>query len=84
MKGRVVESQLLERVTKFGILAAFDRIQAGEDHRLHFLEAGERLRRRIRGVGDRVADLRVRDVLDRRKDEPDFARAELVGRLRLR
>ena len=49
------------------ILAAFDRIEPGEDHRLHFLEAGERLERRAAGLGDRVADLRVADRLDVRR-----------------
>ena len=43
---RVVEPQLLERVAQLRVLAAFDRIEAGEDHRLADLEARERLGRR--------------------------------------
>jgi hypothetical protein len=37
---RVVQPQLLERVAQLRILVAFDRIEAGEHHRLQFLEAG--------------------------------------------
>ena len=54
---RVVQPQLLERVAQLRILVAFDRIQAGEHHRLQLLEAGKRLGGRPRGLGDRVADL---------------------------
>ena len=43
---RVVQPQLLERVAQLRVLAALDRIEPGEDHRLADLEAGERLRRR--------------------------------------
>ena len=77
---RVVQPQLLERVAQLGVLVAFDRIEPGEDHRLQLLEAGERLGRRARGLGDRVADLRVADVLDVGDDEADLADAELVDR----
>ena len=74
---RVVQLQLLERVAQFGILVPFDRIEPGEDHRLHFLEAGERLGGRSRRLGDRVADLRVAEALDVGDDEADLADAEL-------
>src|SRR5688572_12671264 len=40
------------------------RSEAGEHHRLDFLEAGERGRRRAIGVGQRVADLGQDQVLD--------------------
>ena len=41
----VVEAQLFERVAQLGVLVPFDRVEAGEHHRLQFLEARERLRR---------------------------------------
>ena len=72
---RVVEAQLLERFAQLGVLMALDRIQPGEHHRLELLEAGERRRRRPRGLGDGVADLRVGHHLDAARDEADFARA---------
>ena len=63
---------------------SFDRVQPGEHHRLELLEPGKGLGRRARHLGNRVADLRVADVLDVRDEESDFAHAELVddGRLR--
>ena len=42
---RVVQPQLLERVAQLRVLAAFDRIEPGEDHRLADLEARETARR---------------------------------------
>ena len=81
---RIVEPQLLERVAQLGVLAAFHRIEAGEDHRLADLEAGERLGRRAGRLGDGVADLRVADRLDAGEDESDFADAERIDRDRLR
>ena len=33
---RVVQPQLLERVAQLRVLAAFDRVEPGEDHRLAF------------------------------------------------
>ena len=81
---RVVQAQLLERVAQLGVLVALDRVEAGEHHRLQRLEAGERLERRAAGLGDRVADLRVADLLDVGDEKADFADAELVDRNRLR
>ena len=78
---RVVQPQLLERVAQLRVLVSFDRVEAGEHHRLHFLEAGERLERAAAGLGDRVADLRVADLLDVGDEEADLARAELVDRI---
>ena len=66
---RVVQPQLFERLAQLGVLMALDRVEAGEDHRLQLLEAGERLERRPRRLGDRVADLRVGDALDAAGDE---------------
>ena len=72
---RVVQPQLLERVAQLGVLMALDRIEAGEHHRLQRLEAGKRLERLAAGLGDRVADLRVADLLDVGDEEPDLADA---------
>ena len=80
----VVQPQLLERVAQLGILVPLDRVEPGEHHRLQLLEAGERLGGRPRDLGDRVAELRVRDALDARGDEPDLADAQLLERHRLR
>ena len=62
---------------------ALDRVQSGEDHRLQLLESGERLRRLARGFGDRVADLRVANLLDVRDEKADFPDPELFGDIRL-
>ena len=42
---RVVELELLERVAQLVVLARLGRVEAGEDLRLDFLEAGQRLGR---------------------------------------
>ena len=42
---RVVQPQLLQRVAQLRVLAAFDGIEPGEDHRLADLEPGKRLPR---------------------------------------
>ena len=80
---RVVQPQLLQRVAQLRILAAFDRVQTGEDHRFADLEAGERFRRGARRLGDRVPDLRVRDGLDSGEDESNLADAKLLDHRRL-
>ena len=41
----VVELQLADGVAQVLVVVGVDREDAGEDHRLHFLEAGQRLRR---------------------------------------
>ena len=81
---RVVQAQLLERVAQLGILMALHRVEPGEHHRLQFLEARERRQRRPRGLGDRVADLRVGHALDAAGDEAHFTRAEAIYHHRLR
>ena len=75
--------QLFERLAQPAVLVRFHRIQPGEHHRLDFLEAGQRLGRRILDAGDRVADLRVGNGLDIREQEPNFAGRQLVARDRL-
>ena len=60
------------------MLVGVDGVESGEDHRLDFFEAGERLDGGIAVVGDGVADLRVGDVLDVGDEESDFAGDEFV------
>ena len=50
--------------------------QAAEHHRLHFLEAGQRLGGGAFGVGDGVADAGLRDFLDLGCNDADFARRD--------
>ena len=66
------------------MLVRVDGVDAGEDHRLEFFEAGQRFEARPVHVGDRVADLGVGHVLDIGNDEADFAGFELFDGNRLR
>ena len=52
---RVVHLQLLERVAQVAVVRGVRREDAREDHRLHFLEAGEGLGGRLRGLRERRA-----------------------------
>jgi hypothetical protein len=74
----VVEHQLAQRVLEVLVVGGVDREHAGEHHRLDRLEAGQRRRARAIGVGHRVADPGVRDVLDRGGDDADLAGGQLV------
>ena len=77
-KRRVVEPQLLDRVAQLLVVGAVDRIEPGENHRLHLLEAGQRRIARPIGVGHGVADAGLGDVLDAGGEEAHLAGAELV------
>ena len=81
---RVVERELVEGVAQVGIVLGVGRVEPGEDHRLDLAEAGVRRRRRPAGLGHRVADLDLGDVLDVRHDPADFADGERVHRAALR
>src|SRR5688572_17381534 len=83
-EGRVVEAQLVQRVAQLLELGGVGREQAAEHDRLDLLEAGQRLGRRLAGVGDGVADAGLGDVLDLGGDEADLAGAELRQVLDLR
>ncbi len=61
-----------------------DCVQAGKNHRLNFFKSRKRLNRRPVIIRDRVADLRIRDVLDIRDDESDFACDQFLDLYRLR
>ena len=75
---RVVELQLLERVAELGVVVGVGREEPGEHHRLDVLVAGERLGRRPRLGGERVADAQLGDLL-----EPGDHVADLAGDERL-
>src|SRR5258708_30130393 len=79
----IVQVQLAERLAQVFEERRIDRKEAAEHHLLRRLEAGERTRRALFLVGDGVADLRVGNLLDLRRQEADFARSENVGRLLL-
>ena len=80
---RVVQPQLLERVAQLRVLDG-PRPDRSPANTIGFssLKPGKRLERRPAGLGDRVADLRVADLLDVGDEEADFADAELVDRHR--
>ncbi|MCY1171193.1 hypothetical protein D9M73_112970 [compost metagenome] len=76
----VVEAQLADAFAQLLEIIGVDREQAAEHHRLDFLEARQRLGGGALGVGDGVADAGLRDFLDLRRNEADFAGAE-IGQL---
>ena len=77
------ELELVERLAQLGIVAAVDRVDAREDHRLRIGVARQRLCRGLARVGDRVADLRLAHILHARDEVADLADAETLGRGRL-
>ncbi|SII84905.1 Uncharacterised protein [Mycobacteroides abscessus subsp. abscessus] len=83
-EGGVVELELVERVAQRRVVGAVDGEEPGEDHRLGLLVAGQGLLGRGCGRGDRVADLRLADVLDTGDEVADLADAESLRRDRLR
>ena len=80
----VVEVQLLHRVAKQRVVLARDRVDPREDEALGGQVAGQRRGRRHRGIGDRVAHLRVPDALEPGGDVADLAGGELPDRDELR
>ena len=80
----VVEAQLADRRAQILEVGGVDGKQSAEHHRLRRLEARQRLGGRLLVVGDRVADARVRDLLDLRRDEADFAGTKRRDILHLR
>ena len=75
----VVELQLLEGLLEVTEAVGVRRKEAGEDHRLHLAVAGQCGRCSVFRGGDRVADPRIDDVLDRRRDVADLTGAQLLG-----
>ena len=84
-EGRVVELEFLQRGLEVFVIVGIRRIEAAEDHRLHFLEARHRLVRRIGGQGDGVAHARIPQLLDGTAKEAHFTGVQLrhVGGFRL-
>ena len=80
----VVQPKLVQRVAQLRVVVAVQRVQAGEHHRPGVRVTGQRLGRRPGGAGHRVADPGLPDVLDPGDEVADLARAEAVGRDRLR
>ncbi len=74
----VVEPQLFERIAQQRMLVRVDCVEAGEDHALDVFKARQRFGAGPFDVGDRVADLRVCDVLDRRDEEANLACGQLL------
>ena len=77
MKLESLSCSLAERFAQRLEVVVVDRVQAAEDHRLRLLVAGQRLGRRVEGVGDGVADVDVGEVLDLGHEVADLAGAEL-------
>ena len=72
----VVQLELVERLAQRRVLRTVERVQAREHHRLGIAVAAQGLGRRLAGVGDRVADLRLAHVLHARDQVADLADAE--------
>jgi hypothetical protein len=77
--GGVVQLELLERVAQVAVLRAVGGIDAGEDHRLRLLVAGQRGPGGILHARDGVAHARVGDGFDGGGEIADLARAERLG-----
>jgi hypothetical protein len=75
----VVQRQLVERLGQVLVVVGGHRIDGGEDHRLGFLVAGQRLRSRPLGGGDGVADGDVPHRLDAGDDIAHGTGGELTG-----
>ena len=70
---RVIQLQLLQRVTQVGVLGAILGIDAAVDHGLHRAVAGQRFRCRIGGVGDGITYTGIFHVLDGSREVTDLA-----------
>ena len=83
-EARVVEVELVQRLAQERVVLAADRVDAGEDEALGGLVAGQRLARRAGLRRERVADLRLADVLEAGRDVADLAGDQLLDRHELR
>ncbi len=80
----IVQAQLVQRFAQVRVVLGIDREQAGEHARLHFLEARQRLRCRVAGQGQGVADRRTVHVLDAGGDPTHFTCTQRRQHLALR
>ncbi len=74
-EGGIVHPQLADGGLQMLEVGGVDRINSAEDHRMNFLETGQRLLRRMALVGHGVADLHLGGGLDIGDDVADVARA---------
>ena len=77
----VVQLQPLERVAELRVLVRVGREEPGEDHRLDFLVAGQRLGRGPLLGRERVADAELGDVLQARDHVAHLAGLERLDRV---
>ena len=77
---RIVEAQFFQRIAQQRVLVGVDRIESGEDHALDVFKARQGFRAGAGNVGDGVADLGIRDVLDVGDEEADLAGREFRER----
>src|SRR5688500_14818792 len=75
-QGGVVQVEFFQGIAQGAVLVRVDRIEAGENLGLDFLESGKRLDRRAIGAGERVTHSRRLELLAARGDEADFAGSE--------
>ncbi len=75
-KARIVEAKPADGGAQILELRRIDRKETAEDDGLRRLEARQRLGARPLLVGDRIADARIGDLFDLRRDEADFARPQ--------
>ena len=79
----VVEPQLVQRVAQQREVGPVDRVQPGVDHGLGVPVPGQRIPGRVGGVGHRVADPGLPDVLHAGDQVADLAHPEAGRGLRL-
>ncbi len=79
LQRRVIEGQLLQRLTEVLEIVGADREQARVDLRLDLLEARQHLHLWGRRQGQGVADRRTMNVLDAGDDEAHFTGLEVSG-----
>ncbi len=80
----IVQAQLPDRGLEMLEVRGVNRINAAENHRMDFLETGERLGRGIAQVGNGVADLDVGGGFDVGDEIADIARVQFRLRKHLR
>jgi len=78
-EGGVVDLQLGHGALEVLVVAAVDGVDAGEDHRLDLLVAGEGFGAGVSGIGDGVADLDLGGGLHVGDEVADIAGGEALG-----
>ncbi len=83
-ESRIVQPQFSNRRFQVLEVAGVDRVNPAENHRMDFLEAGQRFLGRIAQIGHGVADLDIRRALDVRDEITDVAGLQPLLREHLR